>query len=209
MDIFSQSEQLRQALTPFIQKIVDERTRECLRTYKAKVITAPNDLTGKCDVQLVGQSEILSLPYSTAVSDVSVEEMVWVATTYNSWRNAVVWERIRFNKEKESEDSITTTTYSINGEMYYGKTSNNGSTNIEGETTYAYEGSVTLPQGAFNVRNTSIDVTLPPDFLSKTISYNDTDKVLSWFVYTNQGNQKVTVKISYTYDLMETKKSSI
>lgn len=97
MDIFSQSEQLRQALTPFIQKIVDERTRECLRTYKAKVVTAPNSQTGKCEVQFVGQSTTLSLPYSTSVSSVAVGDMVWVATTYNSWKNAVVWQKIKFD----------------------------------------------------------------------------------------------------------------
>lgn len=96
-DIFSQSEQLRQALTPFIQKIVDERTRECLRTYKARVVTAPNSATGKCTIQLVGQTTTLSLPYSTAVNSVSVGDMVWVATTYNSWKNAVVWQKIDFS----------------------------------------------------------------------------------------------------------------
>lgn len=96
-DIFSQSEQLRQALTPFIQKIVDERTRECLRTYKAKVVTAPNTTTKKCEVQLIGQDTTLSLPYSTAVSGVIVGDMVWVATTYNSWKNAVVWQKIKFD----------------------------------------------------------------------------------------------------------------
>lgn len=97
MDIFSQSEQLRQALTPFIQKIIDEKTRECLRTYKGKVIDPPNISTGKCKVQLVGQDITLSLPYSTAVTDVLANDMVWVATTYNSWRNAVVWQKVNFN----------------------------------------------------------------------------------------------------------------
>lgn len=96
MDLFNQADKLRQALTPFIEKIVDERTRECLRTYKAKVISAPNSATGKCTVQLVGQGTALNLPYSTAVSSVAVNDYVWVATTYNSWRNAVVWQKIDF-----------------------------------------------------------------------------------------------------------------
>ena len=102
MDLFGQSEHLRQALMPFIQKIVDERTRECLRTYKAKVVSVPNAETGLCEIQLMGQGGIenpttVSLPYSTAVSSVSVGDMVWVATTYNSWRNAVVWQKIKFD----------------------------------------------------------------------------------------------------------------
>ena len=97
MNLFNESERLKQALTPFIQKIVDERTRECLRLYKAKVISAPNETTGKCEIQLVGQTTTLSLPYSTAVSDVVANNMVWVATTYNSWKNAVVWQKIKFD----------------------------------------------------------------------------------------------------------------
>lgn len=101
-NVFEESAKLKQALTPIIEKIVDERTRSCLRTYKAKVVTAPDSTTGKCVVQLMGQSGLsnpttLSLPYSTAVSSVSVGQMVWVATTYNSWRNAVVWQKIDFS----------------------------------------------------------------------------------------------------------------
>lgn len=95
--IFAESEALKSALTPFIQKIVDERTRECLRTYKGKIIEPPNAATGKCKVQLIGQDLTLPLPYSTAVSGVSVNDMVWVATTYNSWKNAVVWQKIKFD----------------------------------------------------------------------------------------------------------------
>lgn len=98
MDIFSQSEQLRQALTPFIQKIVDERTKECLRTYKAKIVNEPNTTTKKCGVQLVGQENILSLPYSEDCRGVSVGDMVWVATTYGSWKNAVVFSKVGFGK---------------------------------------------------------------------------------------------------------------
>lgn len=97
MNVFSQSEQLKQALTPFINKLIDERTKECLRTYKAKVVTAPNIETGKCEVQLLGHFTTISLPYSTAVSNVLVGDMVWVATTYNSWRNGVVWQKIKFD----------------------------------------------------------------------------------------------------------------
>lgn len=97
MNLFNESERLKQALTPFIQKIVDERTRECLRLYKAKVISAPDEATGKCEIQLVGQTTTLFLPYSTAVSDVAADDMVWVATTYNSWKNAVVWQKIKFD----------------------------------------------------------------------------------------------------------------
>lgn len=95
-DIFSESSKLKQNLTAFIEKVIEDKTKDCLRTYKATVVTAPNSSTGKCVVRLAGQSTELSLPYSTAVSSVSAGSMVWVATTYNSFKNAVVWQKIDF-----------------------------------------------------------------------------------------------------------------
>lgn len=97
MNLFGDASELKRAIEPFIKKVIDEQTRECLRTYKAKVITAPNLTTGKCEIQLIGETATLLLPYSTAVSNVVANDMVWVATTYNSWRNAVVWQKIDFS----------------------------------------------------------------------------------------------------------------
>lgn len=96
MNIFDESNKLLKPLNKIIKNIVMQETRECLRTYKAVVVTAPNSSTGKCVVRLVGQSEELSLPYSSDVSSVPVGSMVWVATTYNSFKNAVVWQKINF-----------------------------------------------------------------------------------------------------------------
>lgn len=103
MDAFEQSEKLRQSLTPFVQRIIDDKTRECFRTYKAKVVSAPDLNTGKCDVALVGQDSVLSLPYSSSVRMAEVGDMVWVATTYNSFRNAIVWQLIE-EKNQSSDD---------------------------------------------------------------------------------------------------------
>ena len=97
MNAFNQADEIRKALNPYIKRIVEEQTKECLRTYKAKVIVKPNQTTGKCGIQLIGQDQVLQLPYSTAVASVGVGDMVWVATTYNSWRNAVVWQKIDFS----------------------------------------------------------------------------------------------------------------
>lgn len=97
MDLFSESNKLKQAMLPFLRKVIAQETKECLRVYKARVTTAPNASTGDCGVTLVGQSTELLLPYSTAINGVTVGEMVWVATTYDSWRNAVVWQKIDFN----------------------------------------------------------------------------------------------------------------
>lgn len=95
MDIITESNKLKQAMLPFLRKVIEEETKDCLRTYKAKVTTAPTN--GKCGVTLIGQTTELMLPYSTAVSNVAVGDMVWVATTYNSWINAVVWQKIDFS----------------------------------------------------------------------------------------------------------------
>ena len=100
MDIFSQSKDLMQSITPFIKKLIEENTRECLRTYKARIVKAPDISTGKCEVKLTGENSILSLPYSSAVIGASVGDIVWVLTTYNSWKNAIVWEKIGFSSSK-------------------------------------------------------------------------------------------------------------
>lgn len=103
MDLFTQASELRRVLVPLIEKVVDERTKECLRTYKAKVVTSPNaEVINMCRVQLAGQAGednpvTLLLPFSTAVADVEAESYVWVATTNNSWKNAVVWQKIKFD----------------------------------------------------------------------------------------------------------------
>lgn len=93
---FSQSDELRRAITPFLENLIKENTRECFRLHKAVVVTAPNSTTKLCEVRLVGQTTTLSLPYSTYVQNASVGDAVWVATTYNSWRNAIVFISIDF-----------------------------------------------------------------------------------------------------------------
>lgn len=96
MNMFNESEELVNALTPIVKKIINEQTGSCLRTYKAVVVKAPNINTKKCVVRLAGQETNLSLPYSSSVSAASAGDMVWVATTYNSFKNAVVWQLIDF-----------------------------------------------------------------------------------------------------------------
>lgn len=96
---FNESDALKRAIMPFLERVINEKTRECLRMYKAIVVSAPNQSTGKCDVRLVGQENTFSLPYSTDVSNVTAGQAVWVATTYNSWRNAVVLYTIDFKHD--------------------------------------------------------------------------------------------------------------
>ena len=92
MSLLSESEQIERAIRGVVKKIIDEETRDCLRVKKAIVSTAPDENTGLCGVQLVGDNTELLIPFSSAVASASVGDAVLVATIYNSMRNAVVWQ---------------------------------------------------------------------------------------------------------------------
>lgn len=93
-DIMNESARIRQAITKIVKEVIAEETKPCFRVYKAKVVTAPNGSV--CEVQLVGDDNTMSLPYSSKVANVEENAMVWVATIYNSFSNAIVWETINF-----------------------------------------------------------------------------------------------------------------
>lgn len=88
-------------LKRYIDSIIENKVRSmpdfknCFRVQKAKVITAPNGTT--CQVTLIGQDKVLTLPYSSAVSDISVGDIVWVGIIFNSLSNAIVWQKEDFS----------------------------------------------------------------------------------------------------------------
>ncbi len=94
MSLLSDAKEVRAAIEAIVRDEIDRETRDCFRVRKAVVTTAPNGT--KCSVKLVGDDTILSLPYSSAVSSVSVGNVVWVAILGNSMRNAIVWETANF-----------------------------------------------------------------------------------------------------------------
>ena len=94
MSLLSDAKEVRAAIEAIVRDEIDRETRDCFRVRKAVVTTAPNGT--KCSVKLVGDDTILSLPYSSAVSSVSVGNVVWVAILGNSMRNAIVWETADF-----------------------------------------------------------------------------------------------------------------
>ena len=101
-NIFEKSLQLKEAIKPVVGKIVDDNTRPCFRTYKAMVVTPQDVTTGYGEVQLMGQggnaeSVKLRLPFTPAVAKSEAGDLVWVAVTYNSWKNAIVWQKIDFS----------------------------------------------------------------------------------------------------------------
>ncbi len=94
MSLLADAKEVRAAIEAIVRDEIDRDTRDCFRVRKAVVTTAPNGT--KCSVKLVGDDTILSLPYSSAVSSVSVGNVVWVAILGNSMRNAIVWETANF-----------------------------------------------------------------------------------------------------------------
>ena len=94
MGIKDDSLRVKQYLTKIIKDVVNEETKSCFRLYKAKVISPPNGET--CEVQLIGDTTSLTLPYSSKAANVQSNALVWVATLYNSFTNAIIWETIDF-----------------------------------------------------------------------------------------------------------------
>ena len=90
--ILSDSERLEKAIRAVVRKTVDEETKNCLRVMTATVSTAPDANTGLCGVKLIGDDTEILIPYTTVTASVSQGDAVLVATTYNSMRNAVVWQ---------------------------------------------------------------------------------------------------------------------
>lgn len=97
MSILSDAAQFREAIAAVVREEIEKQTRDCFRVRKAVVTTAPNSGTHLCGVKLVGDDTALSLPYSSAVSSVSVGDAVWVAIPFGSMRNAIVWETFNFS----------------------------------------------------------------------------------------------------------------
>lgn len=93
-DIMSESVRIRKAITSIVKEVIAEETKPCFRVYKAKVMTAPNGST--CGVQILGDENTMDLSYSSKVANATIGSFVWVATLYNSFSNAIVWEMIDF-----------------------------------------------------------------------------------------------------------------
>ena len=93
-NLLNESEKIRVQIKQIVSEIVKEDTKDCVRAYKGTVVSAPNGST--CQVQLNGDDAIMSIPYSSKVSSVTIGEVVWVAVLFGDFRNAVVWEKYNF-----------------------------------------------------------------------------------------------------------------
>lgn len=82
---------LWRALQPKIDARIKELTGNCVRTQRATVVTAPNPSTGKIVVQIPFDTATLSLPYSSAVANVTAGSEVWILVPYGqTMSNGVV-----------------------------------------------------------------------------------------------------------------------
>ena len=110
IDVFSESAEFKKAVEQAASEMIKRETRACPRYYKAVVTVAPytDEILGNvCQVRLVGDETVLTLPYSSCADLISVGDLVWVQTTYDSFRNAVVL--IKTNMRAES--SVSTKHY--------------------------------------------------------------------------------------------------
>jgi hypothetical protein len=85
---------IKQSLKKIIREVISEEEQACFRIYKAQIRSLPNGQT--CGVQIIGNENIINLPYSSKCASVALNDFVWVATIYNSFSNGIVWETIDF-----------------------------------------------------------------------------------------------------------------
>ena len=90
MALFREGELMREFIKSIVRDVVKEETRSCFRTYKAKIISPPNGTS--CSVQLIGEYNVLKVPYSSKMATAAVGDIVWIAVPFGSLKNAIVWE---------------------------------------------------------------------------------------------------------------------
>lgn len=102
MSLYSESELIKTAIKQVVSESIKEETSSCFRVYKSIVVKPPyfdSTIGNACQVRLIGDPSVLTLPYSSATQNVQSGDVVWVATTSNSFRNAIVWDTRYFQND--------------------------------------------------------------------------------------------------------------
>lgn len=97
MSVLNDAKLAKEALEKVIDNRIDIQTRDCMRLYKARVISPANENTKVMGVQLIQDTAEMELPYTKAVANAQAGDIVWVATIYGSWRNAIVFANSDFD----------------------------------------------------------------------------------------------------------------
>ena len=100
MDQYTQAKELKKMIRLVVEEVVGDLTRSCFRCYKATVVKPPyqDPVFGNvCKIKLVGDSQVIAVAYTSQMQYMQTGDVVWVATFYNSFRNAIVWQNVFFN----------------------------------------------------------------------------------------------------------------
>ena len=107
------------AMTPMVDRQIADRTRDCVRSTKMIVKTAPAN--GVIGVSLPYDNTVVSIPYEGTVSGASVGDAVWVTWYYNdmSTMRAVLFGD---GSSTYSRDSYANVTWLAAADNYFGTT---------------------------------------------------------------------------------------
>lgn len=99
MKDWNDAREIKRMIQSLVRDEVRNQTKNCFRVYRATVIQPPFQdpkMGMVCKVRLVGDQTVLTIPFSSKVAFMRIGDMVLVATTYNSFQNAIVWETYNF-----------------------------------------------------------------------------------------------------------------
>ena len=102
MSKWNDSRELKSAIEAVCREAIQKETKECFRVYRATVVKGPYTdptLGDVCQVVLVGDESVLTLPFSKSTSSMRAGDSVLVATISDTFRNAIVWEERFFQNE--------------------------------------------------------------------------------------------------------------
>ena len=101
MSLLEISAKIKKAIEEVAEKVAEKKSRPSLKTYKAKVTTAPTQVSGTtrytCGVTLVGDETELTVLCPPRMVSSQVGDIVWVQVLYSNWKNAVLWQKYDFS----------------------------------------------------------------------------------------------------------------
>lgn len=86
-NLLKDSDRIYAHLKSVVKNILSAETRNCVRTYKAIIVQAPDG--AECKVRLAGDQTVLTVSCSD-IADIEVGDTVWVVTVNDSFRNAML-----------------------------------------------------------------------------------------------------------------------
>lgn len=111
MSLLETSEKIKKRIEEVAEAVAERVSRSSVKTYKAKVTTAPSQVSGStkytCGITLVGDETELTVLCPPRMQDVVVGDIVWVQVLYSNWKNAVLWQKYDFSTDTAGGDGGT------------------------------------------------------------------------------------------------------